>query len=77
MYIVLDQSDDLHHAAMLESLFDDLEATHGKVLVSHVLAYLTAAQFGLSEPEILDILSTDEEVCASLLLHAIHTLRLL
>ena len=47
---------------MLDSLFDDLEASHGKVLVSHVLAYLSAAQFGLSEPEILDILSTDDEV---------------
>ena len=61
------------YVAMLENLFDDLEATHGKVLVSHVIAYLSAARFGLSEPEILDILSTDDQVCALLLLVVNHS----
>ena len=55
----------ISHVAMLESLFDGLEMSHGKVLVSHTVAYLSAAQFGLSEPEILDILSSDDEVCTS------------
>ena len=38
------------------------EANHGPVLVSHALGYLAAARYGLSEDELLDILSADEKV---------------
>lgn len=39
-----------------------LERRHGSVFVSHTLAAITAARSGLTEPEILDILSVDTEV---------------
>ena len=39
-----------------------LERRHGSVFVSHTLAAITAAKSGLTEPEILDILSVDTEV---------------
>ena len=45
-------------------LFDTLEGKYGKVLVSHSLAYLTASG-GLSEAEVDDILSLDDEVLNS------------
>lgn len=38
------------------------EANHGKILVARSLAYLRAAKNGLSEDEIIDLLSRDEEV---------------
>ena len=40
------------------------ENNHGSVLVSRTLGYLVAARNGLSEGELLDILSTNEEVIA-------------
>ena len=39
-----------------------LEKQHGSLLVGHTLAAIAAARFGLTEPEILDILSVDKEV---------------
>ncbi|KAM4888188.1 NACHT domain- and WD repeat-containing protein 1 [Thomomys bottae] len=43
-----------------------LEDTHGQLLVARVLGYLTAARFGLSEAELKDVLSLDDEVlCAA------------
>ncbi|XP_048576749.1 NACHT and WD repeat domain-containing protein 2 isoform X2 [Nematostella vectensis] len=47
---------------MIKALFKRLERRHGTVLVRHALAYITAAKHGLSEPELEDILSCDEEV---------------
>ena len=35
---------------------------HGKMLVSHALGYLAASRYGLSEDEVLDVLSADGEV---------------
>ena len=39
-----------------------LEKQHGSLLVGHTLAAIAAARFGLTEPEILDIISVDKEV---------------
>jgi NACHT domain- and WD repeat-containing protein len=41
-----------------------LESNHGDVLVSHSLAYIAAARQGLSEDELLDVLSENVEVVA-------------
>lgn len=38
------------------------EDNHGHVLVSHALGYLTASRHGLSEDELLDVLSRDPDV---------------
>ena len=38
------------------------ESNHGPVLVSRALGYLTAARYGLTEDEILAVLSNDDEV---------------
>jgi NACHT domain- and WD repeat-containing protein len=40
------------------------EDNHGETLVSHALGYLTASRYGLSEDELLDLLSRDPEVYA-------------
>jgi len=51
---------------LLSDLFGRLsqEANHGKVLVARSLGYLAAAKHGLSEDELLDILSRDREILA-------------
>ena len=49
-------------AAALSHLFEQLEEQHGKTLVQHTLAYLTAAKNGLTEAEIEDVLSLDDKV---------------
>ena len=38
---------------------------HGKVFVAHSLAYLTVSKGGLSESELDDVLSLDDEVLNS------------
>ena len=48
----------------IHKLFNRLEIQHGKLLVSHSLSYISAARAGLTESELEDILSLDEEVCA-------------
>jgi WD40 repeat protein len=45
---------------VIEELSDD--AAHGRVLVEHALAYLGSAKFGLTEDEVLDLLSADDDV---------------
>ena len=47
---------------IIDDMFDRLERRHGKVLVSHALAYVTASKNGLTEPELEDILSLDDDV---------------
>jgi NACHT domain- and WD repeat-containing protein len=42
---------------MVRELFRRLSADHGQMLVSHSLGYLVAARNGLSEDELLDVLS--------------------
>lgn len=43
-------------------LFDRIENQHGKILVEHSLAYITASKNGLSEAELEDLISLDEVV---------------
>lgn len=46
----------------IKSLFERLEGKHGVLLVRHSLSYLTASQSGLSEVELEDLLSLDDDV---------------
>ncbi|XP_043227949.1 NACHT and WD repeat domain-containing protein 2-like isoform X1 [Amphibalanus amphitrite] len=43
-------------------LFEKIEKQHGKLLVSHALAYITASKSGLSESELEDLISLDDKV---------------
>ena len=44
------------------SLFQDLEDRHGRLFVAHALGYLTAGKSGLTEAEMEDVLSCDDQV---------------
>ena len=46
----------------INSLFERLERLHGHLLISRALGYMTAAKSGLSDAEMDDILSIDDEV---------------
>nr|KAG5687896.1 hypothetical protein BaRGS_027219 [Batillaria attramentaria] len=46
----------------IHQLFDTLEKDHGEVVVSHAMAYLTLSPQGLSDSQMEDILSLDDEV---------------
>ncbi|CAL8080693.1 unnamed protein product [Calicophoron daubneyi] len=50
-------------------LFESLEHAHGKALTSHALSYITASRGGLSEAELVDILSLDNEVLREIFQH--------
>ena len=52
----------------LHFFYQRLEMQHGRVLVSHCLAYITASREGLSEVELLDLLSLDDDVLNSIFL---------
>ncbi|XP_055384364.1 NACHT and WD repeat domain-containing protein 2 isoform X2 [Condylostylus longicornis] len=43
-------------------LFERIEKQHGRLLVFHALAYITAAKSGLSENELEDLISLDDKV---------------
>ena len=43
-------------------LIKRLEKQHGKLLVSHAFGYITASGDGLSEPELEDLISLDDQV---------------
>ncbi|XP_046671615.1 NACHT and WD repeat domain-containing protein 2 [Homalodisca vitripennis] len=43
-------------------LFERIEKQHGRLLVFHALAYITAAKSGLSESELEDLISLDDRV---------------
>ena len=47
---------------IINGLFTSIERLHGECLVRRSLGYLTAVRFGLSDAEIEDILSSDDEV---------------
>ena len=51
---------------MIQTLFQrlSLNSNHGKMIVAHSLGYLAASKNGLSEYELLDLLSQDKEVIA-------------
>ena len=46
----------------INQLFSDLERLHGECLVSHALGLITTSMYGLSDAELEDILSIDDEV---------------
>ncbi|XP_071528708.1 NACHT and WD repeat domain-containing protein 2 isoform X3 [Panulirus ornatus] len=50
-------------------VFDETEQAYGQVEVSHTLGYLTAAKHGLSDSEMIDILSCDEAVLEKVFVH--------
>jgi NACHT domain- and WD repeat-containing protein len=60
---------------IIRKLFDRLssDANHGTTIVSRSLGYLAAAKNGLSEDEMLDVLSLDEDVRADFKARAKHT----
>ncbi|XP_029470055.1 NACHT domain- and WD repeat-containing protein 1 [Rhinatrema bivittatum] len=47
-------------------LYQRLERLHGKVLVSHALGYIVSSRNGLSEAELKDVLSLDNEVLSDI-----------
>ena len=51
-------------SGICEGIFASLEEKFGHCLVSQALGYITAAKYGLSEMELLDILASDKEVSA-------------
>ena len=59
---------------IIGDLFDRLSGEHGKALVSLSLGYLAAARHGLTEDELLDVLSTNKDVLADFETHAHHKL---
>lgn len=61
-------------AGLLNGLFDRLSAdsNHGPTIVSRSLGFLAAAKNGLSEDELLDILSRDQAVYADFIERAHH-----
>ncbi|WAQ98657.1 NWD2-like protein [Mya arenaria] len=52
----------------LNFFFRRLETQHGSTLVRHALSYITASREGVSEMELLDLLSLDDEVLNSIFL---------
>ena len=54
------------NAALIERYLVELEEKYGVVLVSRLLAYVSASKHGLTEPEILDILALDTEVAPAI-----------
>ena len=50
------------HAGLCDNLFVSLKEDFGQYFVSQTLGYVTAAKYGLSEVELLDILASDGEV---------------
>ena len=47
---------------MIQSLYEDLEKYHGKMLVGRVLGLLAASTDGMNSDDMLNILSCDEEL---------------
>ena len=64
--------------AMLQAAFLRLEspASHGAVLVAHALGDLGGARYGLTEDEVLDLLSRDRRVMAEVRAHSVYTGRI-
>ena len=54
---------------VITAVFERLERRHGRLLVQHTLSYITASKDGLSEPELEDILSCDDEVLEEVFQH--------
>lgn len=52
-----------------------IEKYHGRIFVSHALSYLTATKNGLSDVELEDVLSLDEEVLNDVFQHWLPPIR--
>ncbi|KAJ1085603.1 hypothetical protein NDU88_005733 [Pleurodeles waltl] len=52
--------------AAVRQLYGRLEKLHGKLLVSHALGYIVSSRNGLSETELKDVLSLDNEVISDI-----------
>jgi NACHT domain- and WD repeat-containing protein len=52
-----------------------IEKYHGRIFVSHALSYLTASKNGLSDVELEDVLSLDEEVLNDVFQHWLPPIR--
>ncbi|XP_053312007.1 NACHT domain- and WD repeat-containing protein 1 [Spea bombifrons] len=50
----------------VHQLYQRLEQIHGKILVSHALGYIVTSRSGLSEAELKDVLSLDDDVLADI-----------
>ncbi|KAM4627527.1 NACHT and WD repeat domain-containing protein 2 [Polymixia lowei] len=48
----------------ISAMLDQLEQKHGSSLVSHSLSYVTLSRTGLTEAELTDLLTSDDEVLA-------------
>ena len=48
--------------ACIRQLLERTEMQHGRLLVSHAFAYITVSKEGLTESELEDVLSLDEQV---------------
>ena len=61
-------------SGIIQNLFKrlSLKENHGKMMVSRSLGYLAAAKNGLSEDELLDVLSSDEEFFLDFIDRAYH-----
>ena len=51
---------------MIKHLFEQTERDYPVAMVLHSLGYITASQYGLSEAELMDVLSCDEQVTSEL-----------
>lgn len=47
---------------LINLILEQLEVRHGYKLTSHILSLITCSKYGLSESELEDILSLDDEV---------------
>ncbi|HEX8920701.1 MAG TPA: AAA family ATPase, partial [Pyrinomonadaceae bacterium] len=61
-------------AGIIQNLFERLssDTNHGKMLVSRSLGYMVAAKYGLSEDEMHDVLSRDDDVFEDFIRRAHH-----
>ncbi|XP_077984721.1 NACHT domain- and WD repeat-containing protein 1-like [Glandiceps talaboti] len=57
-----DKGDNSPVRRVIAALFETIERNHGELLVSRALAYITAAKSGLTENELEDLLSCDDDV---------------
>ena len=60
---------------IINELFVRLEKNHGETLVRHAMGYITASRGGLSEPELEDLLSLDDEVLSDVFQYHIPPVR--
>ena len=60
---------------VIEYIFKRMEDLHGEVMFSHAIFYMTACKNGISEQELEDILSLDDEVLRSVFQYHVPPIR--